>query len=233
MRGARPEETRLSTSPRRRVAFPYGRHSQILIRPRNGTTPRLRPRRRRRKAAERRAEGRDRRGTARRHRAPRGVRNTIQGRPEEESRACRPGEGRGRIQDRPSADQRRLRPSARSDPPAAQVGRRTFNTATAFGPSDEEAQASQDSHGKPGLPKCDDDVTSLAENLAGDPGVPVTREMRVEDRVRDEVADLVRVTLGNGLRREYKLAGRAGVNAHVPSSCPSASHILTFASLLM
>src|ERR1039458_98887 len=101
MRGARSEETRLSTSPRRRVAFPYGRHSQILIRPRNGTTPRLRPRRRRRKAAERRAEGRDRRGTARRHRAPRGVRNTIQGRPEEESRACRPGEGRGRIPDTP------------------------------------------------------------------------------------------------------------------------------------
>src|SRR5664280_2718021 len=64
----------------------------------------------------------------------------------------------------------------------------------------------------------EDDVTSRAENLAGDPGVPVTREMRVEDRVRDEVAYLVRVTLGNGLRREDKLAGCAGVNAHAPNS---------------
>src|ERR1035437_1804730 len=64
----------------------------------------------------------------------------------------------------------------------------------------------------------EDDVASLAENLAGDAGVPVTREMRVEDRVRDEVADLVRVALGNGLRCEDKLARRSGTNAHVPPS---------------
>ncbi len=42
--------------------------------------------------------------------------------------------------------------------------------------------------------------------------------MRIENRVGDEVADLVRVTLGNGLRREDKLAGCAGVNVHAPPS---------------
>ena len=47
-----------------------------------------------------------------------------------------------------------------------------------------------------------DDVSPLAENLAGHPGIPVGRDMRIQDRVRDEIADLVRVPLGHRLGGE-------------------------------
>ena len=42
-----------------------------------------------------------------------------------------------------------------------------------------------------------DDVASLAENLASHSAVGILLEASVQDRVGDEIADLVRMTLGN------------------------------------
>ena len=56
----------------------------------------------------------------------------------------------------------------------------------------------------------DDHETGRDERLAGDPSVRVVCENRVENGVRDLIRDLVRMTLGDRLRRERERTHRHG-----------------------
>ena len=57
----------------------------------------------------------------------------------------------------------------------------------------------------------EDDLSALAQDFARHAAVRIAREMRVEDGVGDEVADLVGVPFADRLRRER-------VRAHMPTS---------------
>src|SRR5262249_45016708 len=94
----------------------HGRQAQILLRARDGTAPSRRSGRRQGEAADRRAEGEDRRGEAGRRRASRGSRDSVPRRVETALRSGRAGKGRSGVPDRPATDQRGPRARDRRDP---------------------------------------------------------------------------------------------------------------------